>query len=173
MTEPTHPALSRARLLQLFDTYGAAPARGRRVARAAAQARLARDPAAQRALREAAALDDLLDGSVALEPSAGLRRAVAEIPLRAAAAPAVRLPWLLGSFARSALAASLVLALGVVAGATSASEEPAAETAVGAVDGQANATTDEEDPLDTLVELAFNDTLDEAPDAPGGQEQGQ
>jgi hypothetical protein len=161
MTEPTKPALSRARLLQLLDAYGADPARWPSDQRAAAEALLASDPEAQRALREAAALDDLLDGGVALEPSAALRRAVAEIPLRAVGAPAAGLPWLLSSFARSALAASLVLALGVVAGAASASDEPSAETAVGAIDGQASAAGDDDDPLDTLVELAFNDALDE------------
>jgi hypothetical protein len=158
MSEPKDPAvMSRARLQELLDAYGADPARWPERDRSPAQALLASDGEAQRALYEATAFDRLLhEGSVALEPSAALRRAVAEIPLRTPAAAAA--PWLLASFARSALAAALVLALGVVAGASTAADEPAARTAVAVV------TSDEqgdEDSLDALVELAFNDVLGE------------
>jgi hypothetical protein len=156
MSEPKNPApISRARFQELLDAYGADPSRWPEPERAPAHALLASDADAQRALHEAAMFDKLLDeGSVALDPSAALRRAVAEIPLRAP--PVVAPPWLLASFVRSALAAALVLALGVIAGAATAADEPAAETSV------ATSGDDEQDEsLDALVELAFNDALDE------------
>jgi len=163
MSEPKNPPpISRARFQELLDAYGAEPARWPESERGPAQALLASDADAQRALREAASFDRLLDdGSVALEPSAALRRAVAEIPLRAPRV--VAMPWLLASFARGALAAALVLALGVVAGAATAADEPAAGTAVATVtvDGQQVDGAADEDSLDALVELAFNDVLDE------------
>ena len=169
MTEPNdRRAMDRARLLQLLDSYGADPARWPEPERPAALALLARDPEAQCAQREAAALDQFLDGADALEPSAALRRAVAEIPLRTAPAvvtmPGLPLPWLFASFARSVLAAVLVLALGAFAGAATATVdvEPAAETAVSTDQaGELAVQQAEEDPLDTLVELAFNAALDE------------
>ncbi|HMI93431.1 MAG TPA: hypothetical protein VK509_18795 [Polyangiales bacterium] len=166
MSEPKNPPpITRARFEQLLEAYGAEPARWPEPERGPARALLARDPEAQRALREAAAFDRLLDdGSVALEPSAALRRAVAEIPLRAP--PVVAAPWLLASFARSALAAALVLALGVLAGVATAADEPASADASGtavATSGsdEQSAGAADEDSLDALVELAFNDGLDE------------
>ena len=164
MTEPNDRApLSRARLLELLDAYGADPVRWPESERAAAQALLARDPEAQLALQRAEQLDHLLDSAVALPPSAELRRKVAEIPLRAAPAlvqvPA--LPWLFASFRRSALAATAVLALGVLAGALTVDSESTADTAVGvsAGEGVAPSEAQDDDGLDTLVELAFNDAL--------------
>ena len=173
MTEPNDrgaAAMNRTRLLQLIEAYGADPARWPESERGAALTLLARDPEAQRVQREAAELDAMLDGEVALEPSAALRRAVAEIPLRAAPASVPvaipGLPWLLASFRRAAFAAAAVLALGVLAGVSTSAmdDEPLAGTAVSADQGDrlaAQGDEDGDDSLDTLVALAFNDVLDE------------
>jgi hypothetical protein len=114
-------------------------------------------------------LDELLSTLPAPEPSAALRRAVAEIPLRH---PQPAHGWLgpapawfpFRSFGRAALLAAVVLALGALAGLYG-DDEVVASTPDGARDGapanmDAQPGTDRVDELSDLAVLAFADDLD-------------
>ena len=153
--------INRERFIALLDAYGAEPSRWPEAERAGAQVLLASDPELQRLHARALELDRLLDAGVALEPSPALRRAVAEIPLRAERAVAPALPWLFASALRSALAAAVVLGLGVLAGTSSSADALLSGTASGegatATEAAAEASASGlDDPLDSLFELAFN-----------------
>jgi anti-sigma factor RsiW len=160
--------INRERFVALLDAYGAEPSRWPEAERADAQALLASDPELQRLHTRALELDRLLDAGVALAPSPALRRAVAEIPLRAERGAAPALPWLFASALRSALAAAFVLGLGVLAGtsssadallsgtASSAGQSDAAGASATATTAEASAAAESDDPLDSLLELAFN-----------------
>ena len=144
------------RFSELLDTYGAEPVNWPAAERTAAEALLAVDPQAQRVLHETVTLNRLLDRSVAHEPSPALRRAVAEIPLREPRS--VKLPWLVATFVRGALSATLLLGLGGAYGfIDNPSSDGVADTESGAVDGQAEPASE----LDDLLVLALGDELDE------------
>src|SRR6185503_3598891 len=117
------------RVVQLLQTYGAEPSRWPEDERAAAQALLASDPELGQLQAQARALDALLELPEPLEPSASLRRAVAEIPLRAGRGTVLELPWPLSSVLRGALAAVFVLGLGVLAGASAGADALLSESA--------------------------------------------
>jgi hypothetical protein len=152
--------IDRERVVALMEAYGAEPSRWPDDERAQAQVLLESDPELQRMQAEARALDQLLALPEPLAPSAELRRAVAEIPLRAArGGAAVQLPWLFASALRSALAAAFVLGLGVLAGTSTSADSFLSSSAADSADEQtalaAEASVGEDDPLDTLFELAF------------------
>jgi anti-sigma factor RsiW len=154
--------INRERFVALLDAYGAEPSRWPEAERAGAQALLASDPELQRMHARALELDQVLDAGVALAPSPALRRAVAEIPLRAERGTAPALPWLFASALRSALAAAFVLGLGVLAGTSSSADallsgEDASTTAA-SVEASLGA---QDDPVDSLFELAFNTRPDQ------------
>jgi hypothetical protein len=148
------PAIDLARFSELLDTCGSDPARFPEAERAAALALLERSPEARRLLRAAAALSDALDQLAVPEPSAALRRAVAEIPLRHPR------PALSDSTERSsawspfrslraaALSAVLILVLGALSGALSAG-------------GDADASTMTDDDWGDLASLTFAANLDQ------------
>jgi anti-sigma factor RsiW len=152
--------IDRERVAALMEAYGAEPSRWPDDERAAAQALLASDPELQRMQMQARALDSLLELPEPLSPSAALRRAVAEIPLRAERGAAAALPWLFASALRSALAAAFVLGLGVLAGTSASADALLSTSAVDSANEQAavaaEASIADDDPLETLFELAFD-----------------
>jgi hypothetical protein len=149
--------LTLARFEQLLDQCGADLTRFPERERAAAAALLAEDPRAQQLLAQAVLVERGLQSLPTPEPSAALRRAVAEIPLRHSPreAPPLRLP--LRSFAALFASAALIVALGALSGAWASDRGPATQTAqrVEAEDGA------EVDALTELTELAFAAELDE------------
>jgi hypothetical protein len=165
--------IDRERVAALIEAYGAEPSRWPEGERAQAQALLASDPELQRMQAQASALDQLLALPEPLAPSAELRRAVAEIPLRAERGAAVALPWLFASALRSALAAAFVLGLGVLAGTSASADSLLSSSAVDTGTEQtavpAEVSVADDDPLDTLFELAFAGSgSDTAPGLRGG-----
>lgn len=156
---PTRLALERFE--ELLDLYGTNLARFPEDERAAAAALLAANEDAQRLHAQALALEAGLQAMAAPEPSAALRRAVAEIPLRnpqptAGAASIWPLRW------RSAWAlfasAAVIVALGAVSGSMSRDVDLVALTGDR---GEIEAAADEPDALDDLAELAFASNLDD------------
>jgi hypothetical protein len=117
------PAIDLARFSELLDTCGCDPAL------------LERSSEARRLLRAAVASSSALDDLAAPEPSAALRRAVAEIPLRhpRSASSDPDASWSAWSPLRSiraaALSAVLILLLGAISGVLSASGDDDPSTA--------------------------------------------
>jgi hypothetical protein len=114
----TPPTIDRKHLETLLDIHGADPARFPEAERAPALALLASDPSARGLLADAEALARALDGLGDPQPSAALRRAVAEIPLRHERTRGVwwtpfRSGW------RAGLSAALIVLLGALSGAWS------------------------------------------------------
>lgn len=145
------PKLDLERFALLLDTYGADPARFPDPERTVARDLLARDARASELLEQAIALERALSSVPSPLPSAALRRAVAEIPLRhprdAREAAALPLRATLGL----AFAAAAAIALGVASG-----------TAVDALEASdATAERAPEDDLAELAALAFAAELDE------------
>jgi hypothetical protein len=141
-----------SRLQALLDVHGSDLARFPEPERSAARALLAADERAARMLAEAEALHGALAGLPPPEPSAALRRAVAEIPLRHPQLEGARsaFAWLpLRSAWALCASAALIVALGALTGAladgldVSLSPEPQVEPA------------EEDDALTELSELAF------------------
>jgi hypothetical protein len=149
-----------ARLQELLDLHGGDVARFPEDERAAASALLADDAHARRMLADAAALEQALSALNAPEPSAALRRAVAEIPLRHPHGEGARavFAWLpLRSAWALCASAALIVALGALSGALADDLDlslwpaPASEFA-----GE-----DEDAALSELSELAFAGELDD------------
>jgi len=144
---------------QLLDQHGADLGRFPEHERSAAAALLAADPRARRMLAQAEALERGLQSMTAPEPSAALRRAVAEIPLRhpqpAPAAAAfgwlpLRSAWVLTA------SAALMLALGALSGALAGDLDLSLQAETTQL-----ADEPEDDALSELSELAFADELDQ------------
>ncbi len=161
MTDISPSRLTLERFEELLDLYGADLARFPKEERAAAAALVAADPHAQRLHAQALALEAGLQGMPAPEPSAALRRAVAEIPLRhpqpaAGAASLLPLRW------RSAWAlfasAALMVALGALSGSLT---RDADLTALAAGSAEVEPGASDSDPLAELAELAFASDLDD------------
>lgn len=166
MNDPRSP-ITLARLQELLDLHGADVARFPQGERAAATALLASDPSAQRMLAEAATLERALAALDAPEPSAALRRAVAEIPLRhpQAEGALAAFAWLpLRSAWALAASAGLIVALGALTGALAGDVDltfaPAQQVGDDAGDGDGAGEADEDDTFTQLSELAFAAELD-------------
>lgn len=116
-----------ALLAALLETYGGDPSRWPEERRTDAERLIAEDAEAERMSQDAQALDAMLSSAAEVEPSAALRRSVAEIPLRhprqdglAAAGWRALLPF--GSVLRAALVGAFALSLGVVVGVGAAAD---------------------------------------------------
>ncbi len=148
-----------ARFEQLLDQHGADVARFPERERSAASALLAADPRARRLLAQAEALERGLQSMTTPEPSAALRRAVAEIPLRhpQPAPAAAAFGWLpLRSAWALAASAALMLALGALSGALASDLDLSLQA-----EATQLALEPEDDALTELSELAFAAELDE------------
>jgi hypothetical protein len=169
--------LTCARFEQLLDQLGADLARWPEPERAAAIALLGADARARELLAQAEALETGLRGLPAPEPSAALRRAIAEIPLRhpQPAATDAAFAWLPLRSALSLFAtAALMVALGGISGALATDLDLSLRTTAqvesgagagdrddAASDGyDADADDDALAELVALTELAFADELD-------------
>lgn len=110
------------RFTELLDAHGAEPARFPETERAAAVELLTHDARARQLHDEASTLARALDALGSPEPSAALRRTVAEIPLRHPRTGATTLPgWFpFHSLSRALVSAALVAMLGVLSGAWTA-----------------------------------------------------
>lgn len=111
--------LTRARVVTLLECYGGDLSRFPEAERDAARDLIESDPSLQAVQREASSLDAWLDDMPTPVPSAGLRRAVAEIPLRHPRTAEGKAPWLgvlelfgVGKQGRLLFAASFLVALG-------------------------------------------------------------
>lgn len=141
----------------LLDTHGPHLSRFPEPDRSAAHELLARDADARRALVAAKRLAHALDALPSPEPSAALRRAVAEIPLRhprpvSAQARSFAAHWSpLASARRMFVAALAVAMLGAATGSLTAATSPVASA--------------NEDEWDDLSALAFASDLDLDEDA--------
>ena len=112
---PDPKALTLARLRELIDAYGAAPARWPEAERAAAELLVQSDTQAARLLAEAEPLDAWLDSYEVAEVAPRLRARVLEVPLVAARKRrrfGLRMAW----------AVALSCVIGVISGAWSAPE---------------------------------------------------
>jgi hypothetical protein len=148
-----------SRLQQLLDLHGADLARFPEHERIAATALLAADPRAQRMVAEAVALANALAAIEAPQPSAALRRAVAEIPLRHPLGEDARAAfgWLPLRSAWALLAsAALIMALGALTGAA----VDGIDVGVAVQSAEPVGLTGDEDTLGDLTELAFASELD-------------
>jgi hypothetical protein len=153
------PNMELARFEALLDQRGADLARFPEPERAAAAALLARDPRARGMLAQADAIERGLLGMAAPEPSAALRRAVAEIPLRHPQPEpmAAALSWLpLRSLWALVASGALMLALGALSGVWASDLDLSLQDAE-----QVQAEQTEDDALTELSELAFAAELDE------------
>jgi anti-sigma factor RsiW len=164
VSDTTPSRLALGRFEALLDLHGADLARFPEEERAAAAALLAADPRAQRLHAQALALEAGLSGMAEPEPSAALRRAVAEIPLRhpqpaAGAAPLLPLRW------RSAWAlvasAALMVALGALSGSMTRGVDLTALAGGSTEVEEVEPGMDDSDPLAELAELAFASDLDD------------
>jgi anti-sigma factor RsiW len=151
--------LTLERFEQLLDRHGAELDRFPERDRAAAAELLAADPEARRLHAQAAALEAGLRGLPAPEPSAALRRAVAEIPLRNPQ-PAPGVPSLSRLPPRRVFALFASAALMVALGALSATlTGPDPDLSPLAAESEQDEPAD--DDLDILTELAFASELDD------------
>jgi hypothetical protein len=157
----TPSRLALGRFEELLDLYGTDLARFPEDERAAASALLAADAGAQRLHAQALALESGLQGMSAPEPSAALRRAVAEIPLRhpqQTAASATLWPLRWGSAWALFASAAVMVMLGALSGSMSRDVDFAELTGAGT---ENDASADERETIDELAELAFASDLDD------------
>jgi hypothetical protein len=117
MTERDAKLMTRERLGELLDAYGADAARFPEAERAAALALLATDAEAMQLRAAALSLDELLDHAPSHEPSAALRARVAEIPIRQPRPARTSLQDVFGlRIWQMVVAGALACVLGVVSG---------------------------------------------------------
>lgn len=167
MKQP-EPRIDRARVVALLERFGGDPARFPETERRAAAALIAQDPELSALQREASELDDMLGALETPVPSAALRRAVAEIPLRHVREPgrSVGLLELFGAglMGRLRFAASFLVALG--AGLAAGRMAPATEGGGDAPEqtlelaaGDAASPSDPDSAWEEFAALAFADSL--------------
>ena len=136
--------MDRERLQQLIESYGADLARWPEEERPEASALLEAEPSLRTLLEEHNELDELLSLDPDASPTAELRRAVAEIPIRHPQATGLKAWWPFGSLWQPAFAGAFVLALGVWAG-----QQPVTDQTT------ATAGMDDTEEWDELSALAF------------------
>jgi anti-sigma factor RsiW len=153
----TPKPLALARLEALLELHGADPARFPDAEREAVRSLIARDPQAARLFAEAQALDRALASVRAPVPSAALRRAVAEIPLRHPQPQAAL--WPFRPMWAFALAATFMFALGVTSGAFVGGFDATPEELTASAADSSDEL--EDDDLALVAELAFAAPLEE------------
>lgn len=142
--------MDRERLQQLLESYGADPERFPEQERQAARQLLQQVPELSELVQEQAQIDALLAEEALPEPSADLRRALAEIPVRHAHQVGWRALWPFGSLWQPAMAGAAALCMGIWFGATG----EVSPSGTGQVAQVSDAWTEDEE-WEALSALAF------------------
>lgn len=128
------------RFTALCEAYGGDPARWPEGERAAALAMTAADPAAAQALADARALDETLEASRPVPPSAVLRDRILASAPKPRPASGLRFGWGLRAGLGAGLAAAGIAGVLVGSALTAPADEAASAAAVAALDSSPEAT---------------------------------